>query len=168
MGLNSRKSGQPVLGRALSQQPGSSLRVCRVGFLPSPELRCVRGHAEPLMFSALLPCPALPGGALPRQACPCISSLSWVCLGWAGEECPLLCCVGADGEESPSLLSLLKHREGGLPWWSGCKPKLGQRLLCLVFGCCRISAVCLWDSAELLPFRCLCLCACGQKRLKLV
>ena len=156
MGLNSRKSGQSALGRAVSRQPGSSLRVCRVGLFPGSELRCVRGHAEPLVFSALS-APALPGGPLPHQAHACVSSLSCVCLGWAGEERPLLlCCVGADGEESPPLPSLLKHKEGGLLLrWSGCKPELGRRLLCLVFGCCRVSAVSLWDSAELPPFRCL-------------
>lgn len=94
MGLNSRKSGQPALGRAASRSQGAAC-VC-VGLVSSPALSsCVLGGARVAARVQRAP-------ALPCQACPCVSSLSWVCLGWAGEEHPLLLCwVGADGEESP-------------------------------------------------------------------
>lgn len=50
--------------------------MSRVSLLPGSELWCVRGHVEPLDVFSVLSAAALPGAALPRQARPCVSSLS--------------------------------------------------------------------------------------------
>lgn len=86
------------------RQPGSG-----VSLLPALGSRLRWGHVGPLVFRAL------GAPALPRQARHGLSSLSWVCLGPAGEEHPLPCAVGVGGEESPPLLSPLGHRERGPP-----------------------------------------------------
>lgn len=155
MGLNSRKSGQPALGRAASRSQGAACVCVGLASSPAPS-SCVCGGACVAARVQRAP-------ALPLQACPCVSSLSWVCLGWAGEERPLLLCwVGADGEESPPLMgrrapplpSLLQHGKVACPGGLAANPSLAEGRC----ACCSAAAVRpspLWDSAELLPSRCL-------------